>query len=496
MGNEKKTKKRPNKIVALVTYIIALICLLLGLFLPTDFANATASMLGLQIPAAIGVLISGVNIQGSLPDFAYSFPFKVFGFPAEGIDLAAVLVLLYALVVVAGIVALIPVFVSALGGKGKKGKNAEAEAETAEPQKGKKDKNVALRAASFIEVLAMIVLSTFVFLYLNQLKAISEFTNYGILAAFGGTLLMLIVQAFFYKGSSGVMKFILTIFSALAVICLYGVSFMLPFLADIVANFNLTLYTMNGATADALTLINSMFTTGLNLQQDIAIVILEITSVVLGYLICVNFVIDVMGLGKKTNKFMLISNIVRYGLELAALIVILVTVLVKQATLGNLAIVFAVIAALSLIFNIIRLAAYSAKQGKKAKKGAKAKKEQPAEKPAKTRPEEGKKKPAPVVAAEAAPEAKKEEPDQKLYSPVIYNGPTDDFIRTLTNDQKVEFSKVFLERQQGPISCIPDYSVGGRNDKFFASIFIYYARVRDLVSDELMNSFYKQANVM
>ncbi|MDE7330452.1 MAG: hypothetical protein K2N30_05150, partial [Clostridia bacterium] len=83
-----------------------------------------------------------------------------------------------------------------------------------------------------------------------------------------------------------------------------------------------------------------------------------------------------------------------------------------------------------------------------------------------------------------------------VYTPVIYNGPTDDFIRTLSNDQKLEFSRIFLERQASALTCIPDYNVGGKNDKFFASVFIYYSKVRDLVSDGLMNEIYKQANLM
>lgn len=57
MGNEKKMKTGPNKIAALITYVIALIGLLLGLFLP--FAGTemkVEAMLGLQLPAAINAI--------------------------------------------------------------------------------------------------------------------------------------------------------------------------------------------------------------------------------------------------------------------------------------------------------------------------------------------------------------------------------------------------------------------------------------------------------
>ena len=72
----------------------------------------------------------------------------------------------------------------------------------------------------------------------------------------------------------------------------------------------------------------------------------------------------------------------------------------------------------------------------------------------------------------------------------------DEFIRTLSTEQKVEFSKVFLERQCGNLNFIPDYSVSGNNDKFFTSIFIYFVRLRNLVSDGLLNKMYEYKNLM
>ena len=76
-----------------------------------------------------------------------------------------------------------------------------------------------------------------------------------------------------------------------------------------------------------------------------------------------------------------------------------------------------------------------------------------------------------------------------------YNGPTDAFIEKLSAEQKTEFSKLFLEHGSGDLEGIPDYTVGGDNTKFFSSIFIYLARVRDHISDGLMDKFYEEANV-
>ncbi len=517
MGNEKKSKK-PNKIFALITYFIALVCLLLGLFLPSDFANPVDSMLGLQIPAAFDSIwkIGETGLQGMFgtPDFAYNFPFNVAGWPEGGINLAAILVVLYALVTLAGVVALIPVCVSAFSGKKgkKKSKDASTDPETTDEtadRKSKKDKNVALRAASFIEVLAIATLSTFVIILFNQFiidgKAIADFTNYGLISAIGGTLLMLIVQAIFYKGGSGLVKFLLALMSAVVVIFIYGIPFMLPFLTDFASGLNLTLYTSGETAADVLGLINSLFTKGLAFEgREITVITLELAAVTFGYLAFVNLVLDLMGLGKKTNKFMLVVNIIRYTLEVAALIVIVVTTFFAEGVaLGNFVIIAAILALISHVINVFRVALLDKKKAKAAGK-KKAKKSKETAKPTaeKTEKPEKKKKPhaeeqparaVPVADTKAAPTV---ENTERLYTPIIYQGPTDDFIRTLANEQKVEFSRVFLERQNGPISCIPDYTVGGKNEKFFTSIFIYYARIRDLVSDELMNMLYKQANMM
>ena len=60
----------------------------------------------------------------------------------------------------------------------------------------------------------------------------------------------------------------------------------------------------------------------------------------------------------------------------------------------------------------------------------------------------------------------------------------------------MEFARVFLERRAGNLSAIPDYIIGDDNSKFFSAIFIYFARVRDIVSDGLMNKLYEEVHLM
>lgn len=506
MGNDKKTKRNSNKIFALITYVLALICLLLGLFLPYNFEKPIETMIGLQLPSAFDSIYKiGEGLQTMLKtpafDSALSFPVS---FGETAIDLGAILLLLYGLIAVAGIFALIPVIVSSCRGKKKKATTPEEiEAAYYEERSGIQVKNVALRAASFIEAFAIMALSLYVFLHLATLAEITEF-NYAILAAFGGTLLMLVVQAFFYKGGSGVMKFVLVILSSLAIILIFGVTFIIPPLADVLKDIDLnSLFTLDGAGVGVLEYVLTLIT-----GEAISFEGLEITSVVLvicimvfGCLAVVNFVLDLMGLGKKTNKFMLVVNIIRYFLEFAAIATILImTFVIEGAAFGYLTIAFLVLSALSLILNIFRLVAYpkkrkaAAKSGKKAAAAGVAADEPKA--PKESRKERKQPKPEKIKDEPVAVTSETREPDQQVYSPVIYRGETDDFINTLANEQKIEFSKVFLERRNGALPQIPPYVLGEKNEKFFSSVFIYYAKVRDLISDELMNMLYKQANIM
>lgn len=503
MGNEKKSNKNSNKIFALMTYVLAFICLALGMFLPYNFAaeNITSVMIGFQIPAAFDAVYKiGDGLQAMLntpaldPTFSFTVMIADFAF-----DFGAALLVLYALVVVMGLFALIPVIASACSGKKK--------SKTYTDEVVKKNSNVALRAASFIEAFAILVLSAIALIQVTVLLLTADSIlsfNYALLAAFGGTLLMLIVQAFFYKGGSGFIKFILALLSTLVIILVFDVTFIIPPVADLLKDIDLsTLLTVDGAQENLLAYVWLPLLGGTISFEgvEITVVITIISIMALGYLVFVNFVLDLMGLGKKTNKFMLVINIIRYLLEvIAAALILIMSFVIEGAEFGYLLIAILALAVLALIINIFRIVAFPKKKAAKSKSSEKAQSsEAPAKEAKKAKQQQPKPEKAhketPVVAAEEKKEAAKE-PEQKLYTPVIYNGQTDDFINTLANEQKIEFSRVFLERQNGALPQIPQYVVGGKNDKFFSSLFIYYAKVRDLISDELMNAFYKQANVM
>ena len=529
MGNKKDSAKRPNKVAALVTYIIALIALLLGLFLPwgpypaAEGAGVMDASWAFQLPQALkaAVPIEAVaNLIGDVGSaFTYSLPITLNGLiPTSelmpfGYDLGALFTLLYALVVLAGIIALIPAIVSTASKKSKK--------------------NVALNAASFIEVLAFLFVSFFVLVQLSTFTLGTGGEGYQwswpLLGAFGGTFLMMVIQSLIYKKGSGVFKFILLLLSSLALMfAVYDVSAIIPQLEEPLSQligkteglFDGKLYNLNDASMIGIVPVLLLFcggkdaiTTALN-AMSVLEQTLFICTLILALLAIINFLLDAMGLCKTTKRYMLVSNLIRYVLEFVAVaLVIVLPFFMKNdageqiAVTGLMSLVIAVLALVALILNIIRLVRFD-KKNKKAKKAAKTvvagtgavaggtAKGLPA--PAAATPAETyEDKPyvytPPVYAAK---EEKKTDGEPEVYSPVLYNGPTDEFINTLSNEQKIEFSRVFLERQNGNLTFIPDYVVSSKNTKFFNNVFIYFARLRSLVSNGLLNKMYEYCNLM
>ena len=523
MGNKNNSVKRPNKVVALVTYIIALIALLLGLFLPwgpDSNLSGTGAIWAFQLPAALAkaVPVDGlVNALASIIEkypysSALSLPITLNGVIEGGYDLGALFTVLYALVVLAGIIALIPAIASVASKKSKT--------------------NVALNAASFIEVLAFLFVSFFVLVQLSNftLGAGEGYRwSYPLLGAFGGTFLMMVVQSIFYKKGSGVFKFVLLLLSALALmLTVYDVGKVIPQLEEPLTQligktnglFDGKLYNLSGASMIGILPVLLLFcgVDGANFtamldgfKGQVIVQTLLVCTLILALLAIINFLLDAMGLCKTTKRYMLVSNIIRYALELvvAAIIIILPFFMKndageKIATTGLMSLVIAALALVALILNIIRLVRFS----KKTKK---------AEKPAKVATgavaggavaKGGKTEEVPAAASEDLPyvytppvyaakeEKKTDGGEPEVYSPVIYNGPTDEFINTLSNEQKVEFARVFIERQNGNLGFIPDYVVSGKNDRFFNNIFIYFARLRAIVSTGLLNKMYEYCNLM
>ena len=90
-----------------------------------------------------------------------------------------------------------------------------------------------------------------------------------------------------------------------------------------------------------------------------------------------------------------------------------------------------------------------------------------------------------------------EEPEQPEQTYVynykaVYKGPTDEFMDTLTDAEKIEFVQIFLEKTKGKIKGVPEYVIGQNNKPFFPAVFIHINRARDIVSTHLLEKIYKQ----
>lgn len=255
MGKTKNnSSRRPSKWAALVTYVIALICLLAGLLIPLGNTEGFVleNMLAFQLPDAITKLV-GIDLGFGAPLTDYSSTVNFCGL--FSFDLGAALVLIYSLVTVAAIIGLIPVIAS------------------------NRKKATALKTASVIECLALIPLLTLVLIQMRNyalLEGASGF-SYALLIAFGGTLLMLIVQAFVYKKGSGLIKFILFLLSALAVFAtIYPVASFIPVLGEILDGSLATgLY---GAGGEGIMFLTILFSQAYPLEGEITAIILNVAT--------------------------------------------------------------------------------------------------------------------------------------------------------------------------------------------------------------------------
>ena len=66
----------------------------------------------------------------------------------------------------------------------------------------------------------------------------------------------------------------------------------------------------------------------------------------------------------------------------------------------------------------------------------------------------------------------------------------DPFIAILNNEERNQFTELFILKYKGVMPEIPDYVVGGDNKEFFNKIFIYLGQYRDRIPSNLLNKIY------
>ena len=74
----------------------------------------------------------------------------------------------------------------------------------------------------------------------------------------------------------------------------------------------------------------------------------------------------------------------------------------------------------------------------------------------------------------------------------FYNSKSfDPFIAVLDNQERNQFTEIFILKYKGEMSEIPDYIVGGDNKEFFRKLFIYLGQYRDRIPDSLLAKIYQ-----
>ncbi len=473
-------------------------------------------------------------------------------------------------------------------------KDADAAAEEALANK-KKKKETTVHTTFTLEVIAAVVLLLMNFFIILNMGYNGGTFNIPVFTAFAAIVVVGFIQRTIASKGSGVAKFILFLLSLIAVlVAFFGVAAFSGKLDDLMLEAEGMINDSLGANLTNVVFSGTPFVcfcvflfrpegSAITLfAEEISTfeMIFEIGGLIVAIMLLVNCFLDLLGIYKQTNKFMLVVNQIRYLLEIVGLVLCIIGALADSEgtiQIDSMFIVLCFLVVVAYIIELSRLIHYGKAKRKAAKAAAaaEAEEEAAAEEQAKQDALDAYKYPypeyaddstvpvtvtsaaannaAPAAAAQAAPAAAATPapvPGSDTYYPpvaavaavapaepaasavvpadvpvtttadvapqaapepyvqpvqnanviynvhTLYNGPVDKFIAKLTNDEKVQFARVFIERLDGPLAYIPDYKVGGDNTKFFSNVIIYYARVRDLISDSLMNKLYEEAKIM
>ncbi len=600
-----QTKAKKAKLMTVITYCIALACIVAGIFAPLFglAGKITDRMFLKYIPGVVNYFMYPFINKNLIPIAGAGF-FSPFILPAlqRGINwepptfegypdkfspemFASLSLIIFVLVAVAALFVLIPVLI------------------------GDSEKRTYAKCAYVIEILA--ALSAGYFFLFSLTYGTSEYSAsygyYSILIACLGPLVMMAVQSVYNKGGLGVTKIILMVLSTLLFLFMLNLCRLLPFLGKVFNPLSKAL----GAGEDAsfisydykdktylffgvggIHFINELALEGLTFLDKLFLI-------VGGVLICVcmfNLAYDVLEIAVgyrkdeqglyNANKPMNIIAVVRYGVALLLAAVELVFALMFKGIAPGLFLYAAtLIILIQLIFAIVRFIVMAAKRRAAVgdvKKAAAAEQaavsdevpdfsdeEEPnfadeeetyEEQPAYEQPEEVYEE-QPVYEEPDQPEEVYEEqpvyeepeqpvyeqpvyeepeqpayeppvyaqPEEPAYEPVyeqpddneqltipgtpapepapvpeteertfvynyraVYNGPTDAFMDTLDDNEKIEFVQIFLEKTKGQIKGVPEYRLGQDNTMFFPAIFIHINRAREIVSTHLLEKIYKQ----
>jgi hypothetical protein len=511
-----KTGKRNaiNKGMIVGSYIIALLCLWAGLLVPAygTGGELVDRMLIFYIPDTINKIVGRQLINWNMTrTFTETYAKTVFGLQ---INLLAYALAVYAFFAVLGIPMLIPVLC------------------------GSRKRKTSLVFAGIVEVPAALALELYVMFF--SAGSQDAFINYGALVAMGGVLLMLACQCIASKhGALGIYKVWMYILSALGVLALADITvvmeiFTTPFakLADLLKSSVGFIGTTIGFyyLSDCILNVNQIGTiiAGMSALGKAMAILAMVTAA----LVTLNMIFDTLALGagakydkkgnEKHNHASKRFELIRYLLQLICAILTVILAMLAKETVGIYLYAIVVISFLQFIAAVIRLARrvpeaqedYYEEDSKAAAKATVKLEESPEEESLDATEEQTTVAPVYVyqdtaadsVDEELSKEQKKQlkkeeamnkklakEEAKKAEDKPKYDGPTDDFIETLDDDQKFEFKDTFLDKNKGTISGLPDYQVGEENKDFYENFFIYLGSLHKTVSDGLLQKVYQRA---
>lgn len=480
MSTEKT--KTPGKAGLVITYLLVFACLVLGWVLPMHEGD---KMLITYFASIVNGAF-GVDLIPTGGFFANTFTGYTIA-TANGVNLAisAWGLLLYAFATVVGVIALFVVFFSKKAGRG---------------------------FAGFVEYVAILGLSVYTFAFLCNSTVAIEFDamNLNMLIAIAGTFLFVIIQGFACKKGSGVAKFFIFLLSTIAALCLFDIPTLFPAL-DFMKGTGVGITTVLPLFTDPAAFFTS---TG-----DTWEIICDYSFKLLVVALLINWLCDNLSLVTNSNKAGKVVSNIRYYITLIASILVIALSFVTGKSVEIYMYAIAVIEVILIIITTVRI-----KKGKKVAEVVEEDEDDEEDEESEIVQTETEQAVADTDGEETVVE---QDPSTQVIVPIIvptpaaeqanvktsneqvvqnrtvvynvqnvYNGPTDLFMNSLTDEEKIEFHSTFILKNKGTFSFLPEYEIGGNNQEFFSTIFIYLGKFRNILSTNLMNKIYVHLNLL
>lgn len=478
MSTEKT--KTPGKVGLVITYLLVFACLVLGWVLPMHDGN---KMLITYFASIVNNALGGtiIPVEGFFENTFVGFSITT----ASGFTFAISEwgLLIYAFATVVSVIALFVVLFSKKAGRG---------------------------FAGFVEYLAILGLSVYTYAFLCGASGAITFDtlNLNMLVAVAGTFLFVIIQGFACKKGSGVAKFFIFLLSTIAALFLFDVSALFPAL-DFIKGTGTGV-----ATVTLLIYDPSLF---IEATGSVSEIIYAYSFRILSVALLVNWLCDNLSLVTNSNKAGKVVSYIRYTITFLAALVAIVTSFICGETVPVYMYAIVVIQAILLTITTARI-----KNCKKAAQVVEDEDEEDEDEES-VQPEIAQ----PVEETDGGETVVEQDPSTQVIVPIIvptpaaeqtnvktsneqvvqnrtvvynvqnvYNGPTDLFMNSLTDEEKIEFHSTFILKNKGTFSFLPEYEIGGNNQEFFSTIFIYLGKFRNILSTNLMNKIYVHLNLL